>query len=112
MLLTVILENSIVSIKIEETTEGNDMADSYDVVIKVVSQKGRCANRHKVGDEWIIKGKTPGGICLSAFNSLSFSAHTLRFGGVFPWESNPDTATAACPDAGNPVVFELRRLRK
>jgi len=111
-LLTAILGSNLVSIKTEETAGGNDMADSYDVVIKVVSQKGSCANKHKVGDEWIIRGKTPEGICLSAFNSLFFSAHTLRFGGAFPWESNPDVATVACPDAENPVVFELRRLRK
>ena len=88
------------------------MADRYDVAVKVVSQKGTCANGHKVGDEWIIKGETPEGICLSAFNALFLSAHTLRFGGAFPWESNSDVATVACPDAENPVVLELRRLRK
>ncbi len=88
------------------------MARSYDVAVRVVSQKGICGNGHKVGDEWIIKGKTPQGICLSAFNSLFLSAQTLKFGGAFPWESNPDVATVACPDAANAVVFELRRLRK
>lgn len=88
------------------------MAERYDVAVKVISQKGTCGNGHKVGDEWIIKGKTPEGICLSAFNSLFLSSQILRFGGAFPWESNPDVATAACPDAENPVVFELRRLRK
>ncbi len=88
------------------------MAESYDVAVKVVSQKGNCGAKHKVGDEWIIKGKTPEGICLSAFNSLFLSAQILRFGGAFPWEGNPDVTTVACPDAGNSVVFELRRLRK
>jgi len=34
------------------------------------------------------------------------------YGGAFPWESDPDVARAACPDADNPVVFELRRLRE
>lgn len=112
MLLAPILENNIISIKTEETEGGSDMAESYDVAVKVVSQKGTCAAEHKVGDEWIIKGKTPEGICLSAFNSLFLSAQILRFGGAFPWESNPDVTTVACPDAGNPVVLELRRLRK
>ena len=88
------------------------MAESYDVAIRVISQKGTCAAEHKVGDEWIIKGKTPEGICLSAFNSLFQSAQILRFGGVFPWESSPDVITIACPDAENPVVLELRRFRK
>ena len=112
VLLTPVLENNIISIRTEEIEEGSDMAESYDVAVKVVSQKGTCGNGHKVGDEWIIKGKTPAGICLSAFNSLFLSAQILRFGGAFPWESNPDVATVACPDAGNPVVLELRRLRK
>ena len=88
------------------------MAERYDVVVKVVSQKGTCANEHKVGDEWVITGKTPSGICLSAFNALSPSLRVLMFGGSFPWSEDPDTASAACPDAANPVVFELRRLRK
>ena len=112
MLLTPILENNIISIKTEEADGGSDMAESYDVAVKVVSQKGTCGAKHKVGDEWIIKGKTPEGICLSAFNSLFLSAQILGFGGVFPWESNPDVTTVACPDAENPVVLELRRLRK
>ncbi len=112
MLLTPILENNIITIKTGKADGGSDMAESYDVAVKVVSQKGTCFNKHKVGDEWIIKGKTPEGICLSAFNSLFLSSQILRFGGAFPWESNPDVTTAACPDLENPVVFELRRLRK
>ncbi len=88
------------------------MAETYEVAIKVVSQKGTCVWEHKVGDEWITGGKTPEGICLSAFNALYPNARVLRFGGALPWESDPDVATVACPDAENPVVFELRRLRK
>ena len=97
----------------DNAAEGeSDMAESYDVAVRVISQKGTCALEHKVGDEWIIKGKTPEGICLSAFNSLFPSAQVLRFGGAFPWEGNPDVTIIACPDAENPVVLELRRLRK
>ena len=88
------------------------MAESYDVAVKIISQKGTCAAEHKVGDEWVIGSKTPQGICLSAFNALFPSVRVLRFGGAFPWESDPDVTTVACPDAANPVVFELRRLRK
>ncbi len=87
------------------------MPDSYDVSIKVASQKGTCGAEHKVGDEWVLVGKTPGGICLSAFNALLPSARVLRFGGTFPWADDPDVTTLACPDAENPVVFELRRIR-
>ncbi len=88
------------------------MAERYDVAVKVISQKGKCAFEHKVGDEWVISGKTPAGICLGAFNALYSSARVLMFGGAFPWEPDPDVTVIACPDAKNPVVFELRRIRK
>ena len=88
------------------------MADRCDVAIKVISQKGTCTQEHKVGDEWIIGGKTPEGICLVALHSLYPHLCVLSFGGSFPWAANPDVTTEACPDPNNPVVFELKRLRK
>ena len=88
------------------------MAETYDVLVKVISQKGTCAAEYKVGDEWVIGSKSPEGICLSAFHTMLTHARVLRFGGTFPWSEDPDTATIACTDAQNPVVFELRRLRK
>ncbi len=88
------------------------MAERHKVSIRVVSKKGTCSQEHKVGDQWIVDGKTPEGLCLSAFNSLSPSLRVLMYGGAFPWEADPDMATAACPDATNAVVFELRRLRE
>ena len=88
------------------------MAERYEVLVKVISQKGTCEQEHKVGDEWVIGTKTPEGICLSAFHVLHRNAWVLMFGGSFPWESDPDVSKVACPDPGNPVVFELRRLRK
>ena len=88
------------------------MAERYDVAVKVVSQKGTCALEHRVGEEWVISRKTPEGICLSAFNALFPNVRVLMFGGTLPWETNLDVTTVACPDAENPVVFELRRLRK
>lgn len=88
------------------------MVESYDVAIKVVSQKGTCAAGHKVGDEWVVGEKTAAGICISAFHSLLPSLGVLRYSGTFPWAEDPDTSIDACPDAANPVVFELRRLHK
>ena len=85
------------------------MADLRKVKISVVSQKGHCAAEHKVGDEFYTHGMTPKGICLSAFNALFPSLWALMAGGSFPWSENPDADTVACPDAANPVVFELRR---
>ncbi len=89
------------------------MSEKYDVVAKVISQKGTCNAGHKVGDEWVISyNKTPEGMCLAAFYSLFPGVRVLMFGGAFPWASDPDTTNVACPDPKNPVVFELRRLRK
>lgn len=88
------------------------MADTYDVKVKVISQKGTCGAGHKIGDEWTIAGKSPEGICLSALDAFYPSLRVLRFGGTFPWGEDKDTATVACPDAANPVVFELRRVIK
>lgn len=86
------------------------MGERYKVSIRVVSQKGTCDQGHKVGEHWIVDRKTPEGICLSAFNTLFPGLRVLMFGGAIPWESDPDVTTVACPDAANPVVFELRRL--
>ena len=86
------------------------MAESYKVSVKVISQKGTCEAGHKVGDRWIIGEKTPEGLCIFAFGSLLPFIMPLMFGASFPWEKDPDMTTVACPDADNPVVFELRRL--
>ena len=83
----------------------------YDVIAKVISQKGTCAARHKVGDEFVIGQKTPPAFCSWAFHTLFPFAEVLQFGGSFPWEDDKDMTTVACPDPGNPVVFELRRKR-
>ncbi len=88
------------------------MAERYDVVARVISQKGYCGAQHKVGDEWVIRHKTPEGICIPALFAFYLTARVLIFGGTCPWQTDPDVTTVACPDAENPVVFELRRLRE
>jgi uncharacterized repeat protein (TIGR04076 family) len=88
------------------------MAERYAVKAKVISQKGICVYGHKVGDEWVISRTTPAGICMAAFNSFFPDLRTLMFGGVLPWSDDPDAVTVACPDAANPLVFELRRIRE
>ena len=80
-----------------------------EIVAKVVSQKGTCEAGHRVGDGFVIGQKTPPGMCSWAFHALFPFAEVLEFGGSFPWETKPGTATVACPDPGNPVVFELQR---
>ena len=87
------------------------MAESYKVAVRVISQTGTCSAGHRVGDEWVIEDKTPAGMCAFALASIFPLMTPLMFGGSFPWEDDPDVTTVACPDPGNPVVFELRRLR-
>ncbi len=88
------------------------MAGSYPVRITVVSQRGKCESGHKVGDSWLVdENKTPGGICMGAFNSIAPNLRVMRFGGEYPWATDKDATTVACPDAENPVVFEIRRVR-
>ena len=89
------------------------MSEIYDVAVKVVSQKGHCAQGHKVGDEWIMRNYcTPSGICMGAFDSIFPVAAVMAFDGKFPWSTDPDTTQVACSDADKPVVFEVRRLKK
>ena len=98
--------------------DGRELEKGRDVVIKVVEQEGICRAGHKVGDEWIMRAselKTPGGICLGAYNAMFWGARVLMHGGrteqVVPTPDR-DTMYFRCPDNINRVVFELRRLQK
>ena len=83
------------------------------VTVKVLSQKGSCALGHKVGDiinitETGIEGK----ICIHALYSMFPAVFAMMFEARFPWLKDPDKKTHACPDAANPVVFEIARVRE
>lgn len=80
-----------------------------EVIAKVISRKGTCTAKHRVGDEFVIGQATPTNLCSWAFYSLFPFAQVLQFGGSFPWEQDRNKAIVACPDDKNPVVFELRR---
>ncbi len=84
----------------------------HKVVAKVISQTGRCDAGHKVGDEWVIGYKTPNGICIGAYHAMNSKASLLISGAPIPFGGDPDVTTVACPDANNPLVFELRRIRE
>ena len=79
------------------------------IIARVVSQQGDCSFGHKTGDGYELGTGTPGGVCSWAFHAIFPAWQVLEFGGTFPWESDPDSTTIACPDAQNPVVFELKR---
>lgn len=83
------------------------------IEVRVVSQKGKCAFRHKVGDKIVFDGKSvKGNICYSALMVLLPKVYAMRYGAEFPWSEDKDVIFNACPDAENPVVFEIRRIRK
>lgn len=95
-------------------TTGKDSEDKgYLVTAKVISQQGTCAFGHKAGDEVIFDGETvQGRICLHALYSFLPKVFAMRYGADFPWiTENKDVSTHACPDAYNPVVFEIRRIK-
>lgn len=83
------------------------------VIAKVKSQKGTCALGHKVGDvvkftELGVEGK----ICIHALYSMLPAVFAMMYSAHFPWLENPDVKTHACPDAANPLVFEITRIRE
>ncbi len=87
------------------------MASRSAIRITLLSQLKACPNGHRVGDTWLVERKTPAGMCLSAFHSLSPFLMTLRFGGDFPW-AEAGEATVCCPDPEVVNVFRLERVER
>lgn len=83
----------------------------YDVIATVISQKGTCHTGYKVGDRLCFFGTSISGapVCLSALDCMLSSVISLRYGANYPWAPE-GTIQLACPDAENPVVFELKRV--
>jgi uncharacterized repeat protein (TIGR04076 family) len=81
--------------------------------IEVKVAKGKCGI-HKVGDiARITEQGIDGKICIHALYSLLPAAFAMLYEARFPWlTDNPDKKTHACPDAANPVVFEITRIRE
>lgn len=85
----------------------------FTVIARVIKQEGNCVAGHQVGDEVVFDGDTVQGmVCIHALYSFLPKVFAMRFGSDFPWLEDRDVATHACPDAFNPVVFEIRRLRE
>ena len=89
----------------------NPEGTGYRITARVISQKGTCEFGHQLGDTVVFDGETvQGRVCLSALYSFLPKVFAMRYGANFPWlKENKDIATHACPDAYNPVVFEIRR---
>ena len=82
------------------------------VTAKVLSQKGTCGAGHKVGDEIVLtENGVNGKICIHALYSFLPKVFAMMYDSQFPWLEDPDVSTSACPDAYNPVVFEISRKK-
>jgi uncharacterized repeat protein (TIGR04076 family) len=89
----------------------NSTNDGCCISAIVVLQKGECAAGHVVGDEVIFDGTSvQGKICIHAMYSLMPKVFAMMYGAEFPWLADGDVSTHACPDAENPVIFEVRRI--
>lgn len=85
----------------------------FKIIVRVIQVGGHCGAGHQVGDEVTFDGlNVQGKICIHALYSFLPKVFAMRYGATFPWLENPDVATHACPDAQNPVVFEIRRVRR
>jgi uncharacterized repeat protein (TIGR04076 family) len=81
------------------------------VTARVISQHGICELGHHPGDAaTFTEAGVTGRICIHALYSMMPKAFAMLFQARFPWAKDPDVLTHACPDAANPVVFELRRI--
>lgn len=93
----------------------DDMAKKVTAVVaRVLSQKGTCSLGHKVGDEVkFTESGVEGKICIHALYSMLPAVFAMMYDAQFPWlKENPDKKTHACPDAYNPLIFEIERIRE
>ena len=83
----------------------------FTIIARVIKQEGQCVAGHKVGDEVVFDGDTvQGKVCIHALYSFLPKVFAMRYGAEFPWLEDKDVASHACPDAWNPVVFEIQRV--
>ncbi len=76
--------------------------------VRVKSQSGHCEFGHKVGDQIVFDGEgVTGRICLHSLYSILPKVFAMRYNADFPWRDEGMKASHACPDAVNPVVYEL-----
>jgi len=102
--------------KIEAAESGKSPEDGKKITAvsaKVISQKGHCDQGHKVGDTVrFTEAGVEGKICIHALYSMMPAVFALLFDARFPWLSDGTAKTHACPDAYNPVVFEITQIRE
>jgi len=85
----------------------------FDIEVTVKSVKGTCHFGCKPGDKIYFNGKTiKGNVFYSALMAILPKVYAMQYGAEFPWAKNKDTIHNVCPDPENPVLFEIKRIRK
>ena len=93
------------------TEKSQSKKGPFTIVAKVIRREGDCDAGHQVGDQVVFDGQTvQGKVCIHALYSFLPKVFAMRYGAEFPWLEDQAVATHACPDAQNPVVFEIRRV--
>jgi uncharacterized repeat protein (TIGR04076 family) len=88
------------------------MSEACPVRMTIVAIDGGCPSGHQIGEQYLVEGRTPAGICMGSFNACAPYLTALRFGASFPWESEEGVITIGCPDHVNQVVWRLERVRE
>jgi len=82
----------------------------YRVTVTCREVKGHCAAGQEVGQSVTLDGMDISGqICIHSLASMMSKVFAMQQGVTFSWLKDPDVATHACPDAYNPVIYEIRR---
>ena len=82
----------------------------YRVIVTCKGVKGHCVAAQQPGDTATVEAMSINGqICIHALASMMSKVFAMQQGIKFSWLQNPDVATHACPDAANPVTYEIRR---
>ena len=82
----------------------------YRVIVTCKEVKGHCVAGQQPGDTATVEAMSINGqICIHALASMMSKVFAMQQGIKFSWLQNPDVATHACPDAANPVTYEIRR---
>lgn len=85
----------------------------YNVEVTVKKVSGNCHFGCKVGDKIHFDGRSVSGdMCYSALMAILPKVYAMMYGAEFPWARNKDIIQNVCPDPENPVVFEIKRMRK
>ena len=94
-----------------ETINESKVNISKRIRITVEKIEGTCTTTHRVGEQFIIRnGKTPEGICLTAFSGLLPYINALLYDASFQWESQKGQICLGCPDPQNRVIFSIELI--